>query len=153
MTTELYPHIVADPGILAGTPVIVGTNVSAGSVVFAIAAGKSPAEVAREYGVTAEDVRRALEFAARRAGEPIAPVPSVSRANSSDTTPPDDSHLAVEEARRLGLDPTRISPLGRRLLELRAEGIASGEPLLATWEELDAEIAERRGDRYPGADE
>ncbi|HEU4785423.1 MAG TPA: hypothetical protein VFS83_18935 [Ktedonobacterales bacterium] len=52
---------------------------------------------------------------------------------------------AEEEARRLGLDPTRLSPLGRRLLELRAQAIAAGEPLLTTWEELDAEIAERRG--------
>lgn len=152
MTAELYPHIVADPDILSGTPVIVGTRVSAGSVVFAIAAGKSQSDVAREYGVTAEDVRAALEFAARRAGEPIEPVPSTSGASSSDATSPVDSPLAEEEARRLGLDPTRISLLGRRLLELRAEGIASSEPLLTTWEELDAEIAERRGERYPDAD-
>ena len=55
------------------------------------------------------------------------------------------SDLAEIEARRLGLDLAHRSPLGRRLLELRAQAIATGEPLLTTWEELDAEIAERRG--------
>lgn len=57
-----------------------------------------------------------------------------------------------EEARRLGLDPAHLSPLGRRLLELRVQAIAAGEPLLTSWEELDAEIAERRGGIYPDAD-
>lgn len=149
MTAELYPHIVADPDILSGTPVIVGTRVSAGSVVFAVAAGKTPTEVAREYGVTAEDVRAALEFAARRAGEPVAHRPLDVGAGGELTVSPMDERTAEEEALRLGLDPTRLSPLGRRLLDLRAKGIASGEQLLSTWEALDAEIADRRGDRYP----
>ena len=55
------------------------------------------------------------------------------------------SDLVDDEARRLGLDPAHLSLLGRRLLELRAQAIAAGEPLITTWEELDAEIAERRG--------
>jgi hypothetical protein len=37
-----------------------------------------------------------------------------------------------------------ISPLGKKLRELRAEIVASGEPLLSR-EQLDREIAERRG--------
>ncbi len=37
-----------------------------------------------------------------------------------------------------------ISPLGRRLREIRARIVASGVPLL-NWEELEREIAERRG--------
>jgi hypothetical protein len=34
--------------------------------------------------------------------------------------------------------------LGRRLWEIRARIVASGEPLLG-WEEIEREIAERRG--------
>lgn len=120
---------------------------SAESVIFAIAAGKAPSDVAREYGVTPDDVRSALEFAARRAGEPIIPSSSERNARSGGSVRSVGSRSAEEEALRLGLDPTKLSPLGRRLLQLRAEGIESGEPLLTTWEELDAEIAERRGDR------
>ncbi|MGG6267326.1 hypothetical protein ACQ4M3_22595 [Leptolyngbya sp. AN03gr2] len=37
-----------------------------------------------------------------------------------------------------------ISPLGRKLRELRAQIVASGEPLLSR-EDLDRELAERRG--------
>jgi gentisate 1,2-dioxygenase len=37
-----------------------------------------------------------------------------------------------------------ISPLGKKLRELRAQIVASGEPLLSR-EELDREITERRG--------
>lgn len=40
--------------------------------------------------------------------------------------------------------PRLISPLGRKLRRIRAEIIASGEPLLS-WEEIDREVAERRG--------
>lgn len=36
------------------------------------------------------------------------------------------------------------TPLGRRLWELRKQIVASGEPLLE-WEDLEREIAERRG--------
>ena len=36
------------------------------------------------------------------------------------------------------------TPLGRRLWELRKQIVASGEPLL-DWEDLEREIAERRG--------
>ena len=41
-------------------------------------------------------------------------------------------------------DEEAISPLGRRLREIRARIVASGVPLL-NWEELEREIAERRG--------
>jgi hypothetical protein len=36
------------------------------------------------------------------------------------------------------------TPLGRRLWELRKRIVASGEPLL-DWDDIDREIAERRG--------
>ena len=37
------------------------------------------------------------------------------------------------------------TPLGRRLGEIRAKIVASGEPLLG-WEEIEREVAERRGE-------
>ncbi|MGH2560890.1 MAG: hypothetical protein ACRDJH_17635 [Thermomicrobiales bacterium] len=37
------------------------------------------------------------------------------------------------------------TPLGRRLMEIRAQIVASGQPLLESWEDLEREIAERRG--------
>lgn len=37
-----------------------------------------------------------------------------------------------------------ISPLGQKLREIRRRIVASGEPLLS-WDELEKELAERRG--------
>ncbi len=37
------------------------------------------------------------------------------------------------------------TPLGRKLVSIRAKIIASGEPLL-NWEEIEREVAERRGE-------
>jgi hypothetical protein len=37
------------------------------------------------------------------------------------------------------------TPLGRRLMELHAEVVASGQPLLESWDDLEREVAERRG--------
>lgn len=42
------------------------------------------------------------------------------------------------------IEKAEISPLGKKLRELRAQIVASGEPLLSR-EDLDREIAERRG--------
>ncbi|GAP96776.1 hypothetical protein [Leptolyngbya sp. NIES-2104] len=41
-------------------------------------------------------------------------------------------------------EKAEISPLGKKLREIRAQIVASGEPLLSR-EELDRELAERRG--------
>ena len=40
----------------------------------------------------------------------------------------------------------RCTPLGRRLDELRERIKASGAPLLSSWEEIDRELSERRGE-------
>jgi hypothetical protein len=48
--------------------------------------------------------------------------------------------------------PAAVTPtteLGRRLREIRARIVASGEPLL-NWEDLDAELRERRGESPAG---
>lgn len=39
-----------------------------------------------------------------------------------------------------------LTPLGKRLDEIRERIEASGEPLLSSWEEIDRELAERRGE-------
>lgn len=151
MALQLYPHISADARVLSGQPVIEGTSVAVSLVVSQVAAGESLPDVARENGVSVEDVRAALEYAAQRTSEPMA---VAADAKNEDSTGQADAKpgMAEEEARRLGLDPAHLSPLGRRLLELRAQAIAEGEPLLTSWEELDAEIAERRGGIYPDTD-
>jgi hypothetical protein len=38
------------------------------------------------------------------------------------------------------------TPLGQRLAEIRERIKASGQPLLSSWEELDRELADRRGE-------
>ncbi len=40
----------------------------------------------------------------------------------------------------------RRTELGRRLDEIRERIVASGEPLLSSWEEVDRELGERRGE-------
>jgi hypothetical protein len=54
-----------------------------------------------------------------------------------------------EHAERRGQDLPTYRPrtsLGQRLWSIRARLIASGEPLL-TWDDIDRELAERRGER------
>lgn len=61
---QLAPRIVANPKVRFGKPVIEGTRVSVDLVVGQLGAGMSPDEVAREYGITYEDVLAALRYAA-----------------------------------------------------------------------------------------
>jgi uncharacterized protein (DUF433 family) len=153
MTTQLYPHIIADPDILSGRPIVEGTQVLASTLIGQVAAGSSLKEVARQHGVSVEDVRAALEYAAELTGEPSVAIEPERETAGEASRPPVDRQAVEDEARRLGLDPADLSALGRDLLELRVQGIAYGEPLLSSWKELDAEIAERRGSRYPDTDE
>jgi hypothetical protein len=48
------------------------------------------------------------------------------------------------------VEPTRLGAvrtlLGERLAQIREKIVASGEPLLS-WEEIEREVAERRGER------
>lgn len=71
MQYQLYPHIIADPDILSGKPVVEGTHVPASTLIEQVASGKSLDEVARENGVSSEDVRAALNFGAQRAAEEV----------------------------------------------------------------------------------
>jgi hypothetical protein len=58
---------------------------------------------------------------------------------------PDSVERAVG-ARAGSSSATPRTELGRRLWEIRKRIVAAGEPLLG-WDEIDREVAERRGDR------
>lgn len=149
MAMVLYPHIVADEDIQAGRPVIEGTQVAVSTLVAQVAAGSSLAEVASANGVTEEDVRAALDYAAQLTEKPaIGSAPGHVQPRPLPPLSAEENSMAEEEARRIGLDPNALSPLGRRLFAIRARGFASGETQPMTWEELDAEISEQRHKRY-----
>lgn len=57
-------RIVIDPGIQHGKPVIRGTRVPVARVVGALAGGMTKEEVMREFGITEDDIRAALAYAA-----------------------------------------------------------------------------------------
>ncbi len=56
-------RILIDPKVQHGKPVVRGTRVPVSRIVGGLAGGMTFAEVETEYGVTAEDIRAALEFA------------------------------------------------------------------------------------------
>lgn len=56
-------HIVIDPTIQHGKPVIRGTRVPVVRILGGLAGGMSVEEISREYGVTDDDVRSALVYA------------------------------------------------------------------------------------------
>ena len=66
---EIFPGITVDPKIRFGKPVIKGTRVPVDLLVGKVGGGMSIADVAQEYGVTADDVLAALRYAAQRLGE------------------------------------------------------------------------------------
>jgi len=57
-------RIMIDPRIQHGKPVIRGTRVPVARIVGGLAGGMTVAEVVDEYGITNEDVRAALSYAA-----------------------------------------------------------------------------------------
>lgn len=73
---ELYPGISSHQGILGGKPVIAGTRVPVDLVLGQLASGMSQEEVTYEYHLTAEQVRAALGYAARRLSEEVVYVTS-----------------------------------------------------------------------------
>jgi uncharacterized protein (DUF433 family) len=58
-------RILIDPRIQHGKPVIRGTRVPVARIVGGLAGGMTFGEIEKEYGVTTEDIRAALEFAAQ----------------------------------------------------------------------------------------
>ena len=74
---EIAPRIVVDEKVCFGKPVIKGTRVPVYIVLAKLAGGMTMEQVAEEYGITLEDIRAALAYAASIiANETILPVPS-----------------------------------------------------------------------------
>ena len=67
--TVIAPRIAVDSEVCFGKPVIEGTRVPVSVVVGSIAAGDSFEDVGREYGLTLDDIRAALSYAAKRVEE------------------------------------------------------------------------------------
>ena len=65
---ELLRRIVVDPRVMAGKPVIRGTRITVDMILELLASGMSPEEIAEDYGISVEDVRAALLYAARVLG-------------------------------------------------------------------------------------
>src|SRR5262245_5232202 len=59
MMVEIFPGIAVDPESVSEKPMIAGTGVAA-----ALAAGRSEADVRREHGLTTEQIRAVLRYAA-----------------------------------------------------------------------------------------
>ena len=74
--TLIAPRIAVDPQVRFGKPVIEGTRVPVGTVVGAVAAGDSWVEIAQEYGITDDDIRAALAYAASRLEEETVRAPA-----------------------------------------------------------------------------
>jgi uncharacterized protein (DUF433 family) len=60
---SMNERIVVDPKICHGKPVVRGTRVPVSIIVGSLAAGMTHADIEREYALTADDIRAALEFA------------------------------------------------------------------------------------------
>jgi len=70
--TEIAPHISVDESVRFGRPVVSGTRVPIDVVLAKLAANLSVAELLAEYGLTEEQVRAVLAYAAQTvAGEQI----------------------------------------------------------------------------------
>ena len=65
---EHLKRVVIDPRVMAGKPVIRGTRITVELVLELLVAGMKPEEIARDYGITLDDVRAATLYAALDAG-------------------------------------------------------------------------------------
>lgn len=63
MSIELNRHIVADPSVMGGKPVIRGTRISVESILEKVAAGESVDQIVSEHPyISVEQIRAALEL-------------------------------------------------------------------------------------------
>lgn len=62
-------HIIADPAVLVGKPVIRGTRLSVEFILGLIAQGWSEQEIARNYRLTPDQIRACVSYAQERLRE------------------------------------------------------------------------------------
>lgn len=67
-------HIVSDPRLLMGKPVIKGTRISVVFILKKLSEGAAIEEVASQYGLQLEDLYAALAYASDRLAERDAPL-------------------------------------------------------------------------------
>ena len=60
---EVAPGIEVDPKICHGKPVLTGTRVPVRTVLGALAGGDGMDQVAEDYGIAVEAIRKAIAFA------------------------------------------------------------------------------------------
>lgn len=65
MKKQLFPHIVVNPKVRFGKPIIEGTRVPVDIVVGKIAGGMTIDRVMKEYNLTRNQILAALKYAAR----------------------------------------------------------------------------------------
>ncbi len=61
---QIAPRVTVDENVRFGRPVIEGTRVPVELVVAKLAGGMSVEDICEEYGISGEDVRAALGYAA-----------------------------------------------------------------------------------------
>lgn len=61
---EVFPGVSMDPAVRFGKPCLVGTRMDVATVLAALGAGQSVAEVCEDYRLTTEQVNTALQYAA-----------------------------------------------------------------------------------------
>lgn len=74
---EVFPGIAMDPAVRFGKPCIAGTRVDVATVVAALGVGETIEAVQEAYGLSREQVMRALRYAAHLAAH-TAPAVGVS---------------------------------------------------------------------------
>ncbi len=65
---KLLKRIVSDPRVMAGKPVIRGTRITVDMILELLASGMKPEEIAEDYGLSLEDIKAALLYAAKVLG-------------------------------------------------------------------------------------
>lgn len=66
---EIYPGVTVDEQIVHGKPVITGTRVLVSQIIGHLAAGDTVETVCEAYGLTPDQVRAALGYAASRVAD------------------------------------------------------------------------------------
>lgn len=59
-------HIISDPNVMMGKPVVAGTRITVELILEKLAAGESPEQIAEEHPrLNEQDIRAALDFAGK----------------------------------------------------------------------------------------
>ena len=95
-------HIIRDPNICGGEPVIRGTRVTLRTLLASLADGDGEAEILEDYpAVTREDLKAVIAFAAASAEEDL-PLPEVPRFDDADSAGREPAAATDRRASRPG---------------------------------------------------